>query len=79
MGCLAPTPGLTSSGNAGRSRGCGLRNAAILRWVASASYFEIVGCSAGFALRSGPLTAVADLARKLRRKTMKKRRVKGRI
>ena len=79
MGCLAPTPGFTSPGNAGRLRGRGLREAANLRWVASASRFEIVGCYAGCSLCSGALTGVADLAQELRRKTMKKRRVKGRI
>ena len=79
MGCLAPTSGFTSSGNAGRSRPGGLRNAGNIRWVASTFRFEIVGCYAGFALRSGALTAVAALAQKLRRKTMKKRGAKGRI
>ena len=79
MGCLAPTPGFTSSGNAGRSRPCGLRGIANLKWVASASCLEIVGCYAGFALRFGALTAVAAGIQKLRRKTMKKRWVKGRI
>lgn len=79
MGCLAPTPGFTSSGNAGRSRGCGLRGAANLRWVASASCFEIVGCCAGFVRNFGAVTAVAALAQELRRKTMKKRGAKGRI
>ena len=79
MGCLAPTPGFTSSGNAGRSRGCGLRGTENLRWVASASCFEIVGCCAGFALRSGALTAVAAGVQELRRKTMKKHGAKGRI
>ena len=78
MGCLAPTPGFTSSGNAGRSRGCGLREAGNLRWVASASGFEIVGCCAGFARCSGAVTGVVDLAQELRRKTMKKLHVKGR-
>ena len=79
MGCLAPTPGFTSSGNAGRSRGCGLRNAEKLRWVACASCFEIVGCCDGFAQYFGALTAVAAGVQKLRRKTRKKLRVKGRI
>lgn len=79
MGCLAPTPGFTSPGNAGRSRGCGLRGAANLRWVASAFRFEIVGCCDGFALRSGALTGVAAGVQELRRKTMKKRGAKGRI
>ena len=78
VGCLAPTPGFTSSGNAGRSRGCGPRGAAKLRWVAWASSFEIVGCYAGFSLCSGALTGVAALEQELRRKTMKKPRVKGR-
>ena len=59
VGCLAPTPGFTSSGNAGRSRGCGLRGTENLGWVASASCFEIVGCYAGFPLHSGSLTGVA--------------------
>ena len=79
MGCLAPTPGFTSSGNAGRSRPCGLRGTGNLRWVASASCLEIVGCYAGFALRFGPLTVVAAGVQELRRKTMKKRGAKGRI
>ena len=79
MGCLAPTPGFTSSGNAGRSRGYGLRNAANLRWVAFHSQEKLVGCCAGFALRFGALTAVAAGIQKLRRKTMKKRGAKGRI
>ena len=79
MGCLAPTPGFTSSGNAGRSRGCGLREAANLRWVAWSSCLKIMGCSAYFARCSEPLTAVADLVQELRRKTMKKRGAKGRI
>lgn len=79
MGCLAPTPGFTSPGNAGRSRPSGLRNAEKLRWVACASGFEIVGCCAGFALGSGALTGVDDVVQELRRKTMKKRGAKGRI
>ena len=79
MGCLSPTPGFTSSGNAGRSRPGGLRNAAKLRWVASASGFEIVGCCDGFSLRFRALTAVVAFMQKLRRKTMKKPCVKGRI
>ena len=79
MGCLAPTPGFTSSGNAGRSRPGGLRNAAKLRWVACASGFEIVGCCDGFAQYFGALTAVAAGVQKLRRKTMKKCGAKGRI
>ena len=60
---LHPPPGFTSPGNAGRSRGCGFRRAANLRWVASDSCFEIVGCYTGFALCSGALTGVVDLAR----------------
>ena len=76
---LHPPPGFTSPGNAGRSRGCGLRGAANLRWVASAFRFEIVGCCDGFALRSGALTGVAAGVQELRRKTMKKRGAKGRI
>ena len=79
MGCLAPTPGFTSSGNAGRSRPCGLRGIANLKWVASASCFEIVGCCDGFSLCFRALTAVAAFMQKLRRKTMKKPCVKGRI
>ena len=79
VGCLAPTPGFTSSGNAGRSRPCGLRKAAKLRWVACASCFEIVGCCAGFSLRSGALTGGDDVVQELRRKTRKKPCVKGRI
>ena len=58
VGCLAPTSGFTSSGNAGRSRGYGPRGAGNCRWVASATSFEIVGCCAGFPLRSGALTGV---------------------
>ena len=63
VGCLAPTPGFTSSGNAGRSRPCGLRGTANLRWVACASCFDLVGCSAYFARCCKPLTTVIDLAR----------------
>ena len=63
VGCLAPTPGFTSSGNAGRSRGCGHRGTGNLRWVACASCFEIVGCSAWFARYFGALTGVAALVR----------------
>lgn len=74
-----PPPGFTSSGNAGRSRGCALRGTAKLMWVASTSYFEIVGCCDGFALLCEPLAAVAALAQELRRKTMKKRGAKSRI
>lgn len=65
------TPGVQGGG--------GLRGTENLRWVACASCFELVGCCAGFALRFGPLTAVADLVQELRRKTMKKRGAKGRI
>ena len=72
-------PGFTSSGNAGRSRGRGLRGDGNCRWVASASCFEIVGCSAGFSRYFGAVTAVAALAQELRRKTMKKHGAKGRI
>ena len=79
VGCLAPTPGFTSSGNAGRSRGYGLRKAANLRWVACASCFKIMGCSSYFARCSELLTAVVAFMQKLRRKTMKKPCVKGRI
>ena len=79
MGCLAPTPGFTSSGNAGRSRGCGLRGTAKLRWVASASGFEIVGCYPRLPRYLGALTGVAAGIQELRRKTMKKRGAKGRI
>ena len=79
MGCLAPTSGFTSPGNAGRLRGCGLRRAVNLRWVAWASGFELVGCCDGFAQYFGALTAVAAGVQKLRRKTMKKRGAKGRI
>lgn len=79
VGCLAPTPGFTSSGNAGRSRHGGLRNAANLGEIASASCFEIVGCSAGFPLRFEALTGVVAFMQELCRKTMKKRGAKGRI
>ena len=79
MGCLAPTSGFTSSGNAGRSRGCGLRGDGNCRWVASASCFEIVGCYTGFSLRFRALTVVAAGVQELRRKTMKKHGAKGRI
>ena len=38
-----------------------------------------MGCCDGFSLCSGALTGVADVVQKLRRKTRKKLRVKGRI
>ena len=79
MGCLAPTPGFTSSGNAGRSRPGGLRNAEKLRWVACASCFKIMGCSSYFARCFEALTGVVAFMQKLRRKTRKKPCVKGRI
>ena len=59
MGCFRTHPVLTSSGNAGRSRPCGLCSSLKTGWVAGASGVEIVGCGACFSRRFGALTGVA--------------------